>query len=221
MDAAELQRRKDLCAATLDRLGRVTPPSLRPPPRLRFVAKEKGHGRFTPRINEVKIGVAGVLDDPAMTDGMIEALVAHEMGHWADPDLDAAMFHSRIVCLPVLALGFLIPIGLAVRALATGDATNLVVYSVVALMVGIVGAHALSPFFEWRGEYFADRFAAESTSAEKVISLMKHFLAQGSRFSSHSHPSRARRIRRIERNAISASEQQTTAKGRGWPLPPQ
>src|SRR3546814_12113327 len=63
--------------------------------------KEKGHGRFTPRINEVKIGVAGVLDDPAMTDGMIEALVAHEMGHWADPDLDSAMFRSRIVCLPV------------------------------------------------------------------------------------------------------------------------
>lgn len=209
MDAGELQRRKDLCAATLDRLGRITPPSLRPPPRLRFVAKEKGHGRFTPRINEVKIGVAGVLDDPAMTDGMIEALVAHEMGHWADPDLDSAMFRSRIVCLPVLALGFLVPIALGVRALLTGDATNLVAYALLALMVGIVGAHALSPFFEWRGEYFADRFAVESTSAEKVIALMKHFRAQGSRFPSHSHPSRDQRIRRIEFDSNTASGQQT------------
>lgn len=221
MDAAELQRRKELCTATLDRLGRVTPPSLRPAPRLRFVAKVKGHARFTPRINEVKIGVAGVLDDPAMTDGMIEALVAHEMGHWADPDLDAAMFRSQIVCLPVLALGFLVPLGLVVRALVTGDATNLVVYALVALTVGIVGSCALSPFFDWRGEYFADRFAAESTSAAKVISLMKHFLAQGSRLPSPTHPSRARRIRRIELASITASEQQTTAEDRGRPLPRQ
>lgn len=205
MDAAELQRRQDLCAATLDRLGRIAPPSLRPPPRLRFVAKEEGHARFTPRINEVKIGVAGVLDDPAMTDNMIEALVAHEMGHWADPDLDAAMFRSRIVCLPILALGFLIPLGLIVRALLTGDATNLVVHALVALAVGVVGAYALTPLFQWRGEYFADRFAAESTSTEKVISLMKHFRAQGSRFSSHSHPSRDRRIRRIELDTITGS----------------
>src|SRR3546814_762822 len=143
MDDAELQRRKDLCTATIERIARDVP-AQRPAPSIRYVDKLSAHGRFVAGKNEIQTGIVGDLGDPAFDDGMIEALAAHEMGHWADPDLDTAMFRSRIVCLPVLALGFLVPLGLVVRALVTGDATNLVVYALVALTVGIVGSCALS-----------------------------------------------------------------------------
>lgn len=199
MDDAELQRRKDLCAAKVDRISRATPSS-RPAPRLRFVAKQQSHARYNHRLNEVKVAAAGVLDDPAMTDGMIEAVVAHEMGHWADPESAASIKRSVIVTYSCIGLGVLIAIGIAVGTGVVDNNTLMLMF--LAVGAGYGCSIALSPFLHWKDEYFADRFAAESTSPDTVVSLMKHFRAQESRFAPlftfANHPSRTRRIRRIE-----------------------
>lgn len=206
MDDAELQRRKDLCAAKIDRISR-TRPSSRPAPRLRFVAKHQSHARFNHRLNEIKVAVAGVLDDPAMTDGMIEAMVAHEMGHWADPDLATSIKRSVIVTYSCIALGLIVAIAIAVRTGHVDNATILPI--VIAGGAGYGLSIALSPFLQWKGEYSADRFAAESTSPDTIISLMEHFRAQESRYAPLStfatHPSRTRRIRRIELDTSTGS----------------
>ncbi|ORI21826.1 hypothetical protein BH686_04325 [Rhodococcus erythropolis] len=147
--------------------------------------------------------MAGVLDDPALTDGMIEAVVAHEMGHWADPESATSIRRSVIVTFSCAGLGVLGAIGIAVGTNVVNNGTLMLMF--LAIVVGFGCSLALSPIMQWKDEYFADRFAAEATSADTVISLMRHFQAQETRSLAIEHPSRARRIRRIEVDALTES----------------
>ena len=201
MDDAELQRRKDLCTATIERIARDVP-AQRPAPSIRYVDKLSAHGRFVAGKNEIQIGIVGDLGDPAFDDSMIEALAAHEMGHWADPTLDATMRRSQIVCNTPFAIGVLIGLAVIIHAALTANADQ--VYTAVAsIVVGVMLQVMFSPFFDWKGEFFADRFAAVHTSPDKVVALLARFGTRWMWIPTPTHPSRAQRVRAVIRTPVS------------------
>ena len=200
MDDAELQRRKDLCTATIERIARDVP-AQRPAPSIRYVDKLSAHGRFVAGKNEIQIGIVGDLGDPAFDDGMIEALAAHEMGHWADPTLDATMRRSQIVCNTPFVVGVLAGLAIALHAAITTNADQ-VYAAVAALVFGVMLQVMFSPFFDWKGEFFADRFAAAQTSPDKVVALLARFGTRWMWIPTPTHPSRAQRVRAVIRTPV-------------------
>ncbi|MCW2093452.1 UNVERIFIED_ORG: hypothetical protein M2328_006805 [Rhodococcus erythropolis] len=200
MDDAELQRRKDLCTATIERIARDVP-AQRPAPSIRYVDKLSAHGRFVAGKNEIQIGIVGDLGDPAFDDSMIVALAAHEMGHWADPTLDATMRRSQIICNAPFVLGVLTGLAIALHAAITTNADQ-VYAALAALVFGVMLQVTLSPLFDWKGEFFADRFAAVHTSPDKVVALLTRFGTRWMWIPTPTHPSRAQRVRAVMGMAV-------------------
>ncbi|MDV6278380.1 hypothetical protein R3Q06_33665, partial [Rhodococcus erythropolis] len=96
-------------------------------------------------------------------------------------------------CNTPFVVGVLAGLAIAVHA-ANADQ---VYAAVAAIVVGVMLQVTLSPFFDWKGEFFADRFAAIQTSPEKVVALLTRFGTRWTWIPTPTHPSRARRVSRL------------------------
>lgn len=190
--------RQELVHATVQQsISQLT--SHRQAPRVKFTDPSRGvsSGRFQAKPNQIAIRVRGFLDDPTVSDEVIRATVAHECGHWADPDLDARSKRARIYVAPmfiVLAAAMVI-IVLSSPAFNTGNPTMapLALFSgVLATTLSLVGASRCY----WPGEYHADQAAAQVVGVPAVIAMLRTF--PDSKMPTPTHPTPNARIQRCQ-----------------------
>ncbi|MEW2019309.1 M48 family metalloprotease [Rhodococcus sp. NPDC076796] len=185
---AELTRRKTLCENTIRDICARTVASTdgggpaqnpRPTPALHFTERRGGYYRW--KANRIEIGEK-YLGEPSRTDDEIRALIGHELGHWADPDL------VRACRLGGTALALTVPLGLAVMFSIVFSALG-VALSMFAILTFVMCV--LTPWASWGSEFYADQFAVRAVGSEAVVELLGSL---GSRFPSPTHPSPARRV---------------------------
>lgn len=162
------------------------------PPDVEFTDKAgASRGNFSWRKNRLTVVVPGFLDDPATLDESIDAVVAHEMGHWADPYL-VRDSHRAIWSGPPLIFAaaasllltlFLPPLPSLVAALSTIATTVAGVY--------------LMARFSWPGEERADRFAVDHVGIDAVVAMLENPPKKAARGVTPTHPSMRRRIRLV------------------------
>ncbi|RAL31022.1 M48 family metalloprotease [Rhodococcus sp. AQ5-07] len=193
MDSGELIRRKTVCAETMDRISSSTD-SVHSVPTLKFVKKSGRCGFYNRKKNEVSIREKDFLSEPSTSDGVVEAVVVYELGHWADPKFDTRCRRSSVAILMsvmpagLVALGFLV-----VKLFGGSDLFSLL--ATVAVMLGVLALHVVVPFFSWSSEYEADRFAASIMDKGSVVEFLESLVGQ--RLPRPSHPSPASRAARV------------------------
>lgn len=195
VDATELARRKVLCENTLrdvcshiDTLPGSDGLARRPTPDLFFTEGKGGFYRW--KSNRVEIGEKS-LAKSSTTDEEIKALIGHELGHWADPDL------VRSCALGGAALALTGPLGVALLLAITLSAGTV---ALVMFALLIVAFYVLAPLGSWRSEFYADRFAARIVGTEAVVQLLGSMNSQ--RIPQPTHPSPARRIAHLRSTGL-------------------
>lgn len=184
-----VQRRQQRCRQLIDDIS-VRTPAPRSRPDVVFIDKPSGasRGRFWWRHNRITLVIPGFLDDPSIPDDAIDAIVAHEMGHWADPDVAAESRRAVLVGVPILMAG---------AALVLASLLLSPIPSVVAALsaaLAFVAAFYAMARFSWPGEERADRFAVEQVGAEAVVSMLDGTPKKAARGVSPTHPSVRRRV---------------------------
>jgi hypothetical protein len=162
-------------------------------------ARKPASGHYGHGANVITIRIPGFLDDPGTSDGAIQATVAHECSHWADPMLDV---HRRLVLLCVVPafLLFLAAMPVIIISPLLGWRPEIggpiVVFSILAGAI----LFAIAVRISHRGEYEADRMAANLVGKTAVIEMLRTFPHQHR--ATDTHPSPKARIRRLsEANA--------------------
>lgn len=167
----------------------------RPRPNVVFVDKADGatRGRFSWRHNRVTVVIPGFLDDPTIPEGTVDAVVAHEMGHWADPDVARQSYRAVAIGVPLLMLSATL---LIAQLLLSPPASLAAALSAVAMCAA---AFYAIRYFSWPSEERADRFAVDWVGADAVVSMLERPLKKAARGSTPTHPSVRRRRRLVQR----------------------
>lgn len=183
-----VQRRQQRCLQLIADISDRTPAPRRRPDVV-FLERTSGpsRGRFSWRHDRITLVIPGFLDDPSLPDDAIDAVVAHEMGHWADPDVAAESRRAVVVGIPILMAG---------AALLLASLLLSPIPSAVAILAGAVACVAAfyaMACFSWPGEERADRFAVEQVGAEAVVAMLESTPKKAARGISPTHPSVRRR----------------------------
>jgi Zn-dependent protease with chaperone function len=208
VDRDELERRAGLCATTIGRICRDRG-TQKEEPTLRLSHGRTEHkGFYARRVNELRVRTTSFLDDPETTDQMIEGVIAHELGHWADPDFDLRTRRSLAVCAmgfggTVVIAGGLMGshlLGLQLGGYSFGGVGTVLIAMLGVVPVGIAVTLLILALVDWPAEYFADRFAASVVGSQAVVALLDSL--DGQSLPNPSHPSpkqRAQRVRDLAR----------------------
>lgn len=193
-----VQRRQQRCLELVaDISSRTQGP--RTPPDVVFVDKINGvtRGRFSWRDNQVLVAIRGFLDDPTTPDCAIDAVVSHEMGHWADPDVAIEARRAIMVGPPLLVVTAV----LMVIANLPLPPIACIVAGLSAPVMCVVAFFGIA-HFSWPGEERADRFAVDHVGVDAVVTMLEHPPKKAVRRPTPTHPSLRRRIRLVRQAGI-------------------
>ncbi|WP_179220101.1 M48 family metalloprotease [Rhodococcus sp. NCIMB 12038] len=184
-----MQRRQQRCRELVsDISSRIHGPWT--PPDVVFVDKAGStRGGFSWRHNRVTVVVPGFLDDSATLDDSIDAVIAHEMGHWADPDVVTEARRAVMAGVPLLAVSaVLLVVSLLLPPLPSAAAA-------LSAIVTLVAALWVIARLSWPGEERADRFAVDQVGIDAVVAMLENPPKKAARGATPTHPSMRHRIR--------------------------
>lgn len=188
--------RQQLVLTTVAEAVRATPSRRRAPSVAFEVTSTTAlRSKYDGRHNQVRFRVRGFLDDPAVADDTIRAVVLHETGHWADRWRRPGDYGIAAGIWMVAAGGIVYLLGCVL--LFTHTSTLGAWALVVGPPIAVLGVLTISAW-SWPAEYRADAFAAQRIGAKAVVAMVitgRHPRA------SITHPSHGRRELHLTRNA--------------------
>ncbi|GAA1890452.1 M48 family metalloprotease [Williamsia serinedens] len=208
-----LAARRELVRATFDEavahLG-----SNRQPPALRIERGKRGswRGRYDERSNTVHICETGFVADPAVPADALRFVVAHEVGHWSDPDL-TRQSRRAILCMLPPVVAFAAALIVLIASVLPDPGAPPPWFGFTIAGVAALALVCLVPFayFKHPTEFYADAAAARVVGRDAALRSMR--AETNSRFPSYTHPRWSTRIARVEQ--LSVSERRRAVDGSG------